>query len=1335
MAVGDGQGDPERDDVSAADSDGLRVLTALQRGVWLEYRLDPLNPKYNTATGCRIRGALVPERMIAAWDGLVARHAQLRAHFQADATGPFYVVHEVGTPGARAPSRVLDASALSFEAAGALARREAAMPFDLAHEVGERLILVRRADDDWLLVVVIHHLVCDLASADIVLDELSSGYAARAAGESLSLLPPAHSYDEFAPHYEAFLRSEAGLAQAQYWQRTLEGAPTELALPVDHAPRPGPKIGASYPWKVLDREATAALASTAAALDTSLFRLLLAVFDTLLFRMTGVQDLLVSTAVDCRPPPFADVVGHFVNMIVVRTQLSPETTFRELIVQVRDRVKEGIRNKEYPFASVVRAASPERAHALGRTSFALLRLRRRAEFSGMMLSQAPSPWRATFGGMPVEPGPPLPQQEGIHDLTLWMAEVEGVLVAEMKYDTRLFDRATIERLATDFGALLRSAVASVDSPLSTLALVEPAERSRILTEFNRTTVTHPPFSGAEAPIRAWAARTPDRVALRHEDRALTYAQLEERVTLIAAHLQTAGVKPGSIVGIFLPRSLDTVAAMLAVLRCGGAFMPLDTSYPAERLAFMIDDSRPALIVTIGEHESFLPHGQARLAIDTLAPVPEHVPAASGVVLDSPAYVIYTSGSSGTPKGVVLHQGGLCNLAWGLRDAWEINEQSHVLCFATFNFDGAVASVFPALFAGAGVHLGDRDALHGGAALHALMATQAITHATLPPTIWNTLPGVSLPALTSAVSAGESCPPEIVAQWGRGRHFVNGYGPTETTVCATLADCVPGETVTIGRPFVNTRVYVLDSRREPVPIGARGEIFIGGAGVALGYLGREALTRERFIPNPFVEGDRLFCTGDEGRFLPDGRIVFLGRRDGQVKLRGLRIELGEIEYALRALPGVKDALAMIRTLPSGSSQLIAYVVAPAHQTSGLRGALARTLPDYMLPSHVVQVDAWPLTPNGKVDRRSLPAPPDAARPVEMSDATGDPSLLEEQVASVWRSLLGLSQLGRNESFFELGGDSLLALELAETLSRTLARDVPPSAIFEAPTLASLCVWLRRADAHAGCLVTLAVGAIEHAPLFCLHAAGGEALMYRPLDSRLTHPRPIIGVQSRALGDARSEHESIEAMAVDYAGKLERAQPTGAFHLLGWSMGGILAVAVAARLESRGRDVALVVVWDSHLASTFGAKGTAFAKLAPALGPLAGTLFERLSPSELDEFALVLSDVEPQLRRDCALERLARAGVDPLQLAALDARSPLHLAHHALLEHYSPPHICAPIHGWWADESLRDGRGPESWERFTSALSARTVVGNHFSILKGKGFEELAAGLDRALEELG
>jgi amino acid adenylation domain-containing protein len=615
------------------------------------------------------------------------------------------------------------------------------------------------------------------------------------------------------------------------------------------------------------------------------------------------------------------------------------------------------------------------------------------------------------------------------------------------------------RIVGHYRTLLKGVVADPACRVRDLPLLTEAERHQILVGWNDTNVPYP-TSCLHRLIEAQVERTPDAMAVLQEEASLTYRVLNERANRLARHLRSLGVGPELRVGLWAERSPETIVAILAVLKAGGAYVPLDPTYPQERLAFMLADVEAALVLVPGRADLNLP------GITTpIVRLEDHSEAVAGYSgdnldggadLDNLAYVIYTSGSTGRPKGVLVTHRGLGNLAQGQIRAFGVTPFSRVLQFASLSFDASVSELTMTLCAGATLVLGPPQVLLAGPALADLLRKQTITTVTLPPSVLAGLSPDDLPQLQTVAVAGEACPAEIVARWATERCFLNAYGPTENTVCATMAECQPDEgKPSIGRPMDNVRVYILDSRQRPLPVGVPGELYLGGVGLARGYHNRPELTADKFVADPFSAepGARLYRTGDWVRWLPDGRLDLLGRIDRQVKLRGFRIELGEVEAALTAHPAIDDAVAEV--LGDCDRRLVAYYVADAlaaPTACELRRFLKERLPEYMVPSALVRMDTFPLTPNGKVDRKALPAP-EAARPDVGQDYVPPQNPMQKLLAGVVASVLGLEKVGIHDSFFDLGGASLQAVQVAERCNE-LGVPLNPELMFQYPTVAEL-----------------------------------------------------------------------------------------------------------------------------------------------------------------------------------------------------------------------------------------------------------------------------------------
>ena len=714
------------------------------------------------------------------------------------------------------------------------------------------------------------------------------------------------------------------------------------------------------------------------------------------------------------------------------------------------------------------------------------------------------------------------------------------MVGSLEYATDLFDRAAVEALAGRLVRLLEAAVADAEQPIGALDVLDADERRTILHDWNDTTRAVPSATLPEL-FAAQVTKTPDATAVVFEDQSLTYGELDARANQLAHFLRALGVGPELAVGLCVERSLEMLVALLGILKAGGAYLPLDPDYPPERLSFMLADAQAPLVLThsaladrLPAHDALVLHLDAERSAIAAEPTTSPV---SGVRPHNTAYVIYTSGSTGTPKGVSVTHGGIPNLAAVEIDRFAITSESRILQFASQSFDAALWEMVSALAAGAALVLiapGKRS----GDALASLIREQNVTHATLPPVLLKDLPA-DLP-LTTLVVAGEACPAEEVARWSPGRRMINAFGPTETTVCATMSDALSGAVAPpIGRPIWNTRVYVLDVGLQPVPAGIVGELYIAGAGLARGYLGRAGLTAERFVADPFgPAGSRMYRTGDLARWRADGVLDFLGRADTQVKVRGFRIEPGEIEAALVRHDGVAQAAVIAREDVPGNKRLVAYVVGSADHVpdvAALRAHLAATLPDYMVPSAFVVLDPLPLTPNGKLDRKALPAPDFASAQARRAPRTPQ----EELLCALFAEVLGLERVGIDDNFFELGGHSLLATRLISRIRATLDVELAIRSLFEAPTVEALA---RRLDeAHAARPALRPAARPAEVPLsfaqrrlwFLNQLEGPSAAYTMPLAVRLTGALDRDALEA-ALADVVARHESLRTIFPDALG---------------------------------------------------------------------------------------------------------------------------------------------------------------------------------------------------------
>jgi amino acid adenylation domain-containing protein len=1158
-------------------------LSFAQQRLWFLDRLEPNRPLYNVWRAVRLRGDLNEGALRHALDALVARHETLRTTFALADGGPVQVI----AASRSVPIATADLTDMPVVRREAEVRRrlwdEVRRPFDLKADAMLRAALFRLRPDEYVLLLVTHHVNSDRWSMTVLLRELAALYEAFAAGKPSPLPELPVQYADYALWERRRLAGEALAAQLAYWRGRLDGAPAVLHLPTTRTRPANPSFDGACRACVLPGRLVEALRALGRGAGATLYMVLLTAFKALLYRYTGQEDMVVGCLVAGRNRVEVEgLVGFFANTLALRSRLAGDLPLRELLGQVRETTLEALAHQGLPFERLVEELRPERS--LGSTPL----------FQVMVVLQNAPRQALQLPGLAVEP---VQVNNGTakFDLTLVLVEEGRELRMLLEYRTDLFDQDAMDRLLGHYRTLLEGAVADPGRRLAELPLLTEGERHQLLIDWNRTEAAYPSGRRIHELFEEQVRRAPDAVAVASGGRRLSYGELNERANRLAHHLHSLSVGAGSVVAVCVERSPEMVVGLLGILKTGAAYVPLDPAYPPERLAFMLADSRAAALVT---GAALAPRfaGQAAhvVCLDADGPAIARQPAEDPNVspaADSPlAYVIYTSGSTGRPKGVEVPHAAVVNLLTSFRDQLRMTDRDVLLAVTTLSFDIAGLEIFLPLTTGACVWLADREAALSGTALQESLRRAGATFLQATPVTWRLLldsgwPGD--PRLTM-LCGGEALPADLAERLRpRGASLWNLYGPTETTIWSTAyrVNC-PHDPVPIGRPVANTQVYVLDRHLQPVPVGVPGELYIGGAGLARGYRNRPELTAEKFIPDPFrpKPGARLYRTGDRVRWLPDGNLEYLGRFDQQVKIRGHRVELGEIEATLARHPRVRQAVALLREDRPGDQRLVAYVVPRDGHRPGaeeLRGFLEQKLPPHMIPNAFVGLEALPRTPNGKLDRKALPAP-ESTRPELAAGFDLPATPVEEQLAALWAELLGIDRVGVHDNFFDLGGHSLLAVELFARLEKQFHRRLPLAVLFRQGTVAELARLLAgpAGPARDVSVVELqAGGAGGQRPLFLIPSLGGELLFGRLLIRHLGKEIPVYGLQPRLVGDAVKRFGEFEPTAALYRQALQDHQPRGPYALAGFSYGGFLAYEVARQLRELGHEVDLLAVLDT------------------------------------------------------------------------------------------------------------------------------------------------------------
>ena len=1214
----------------STDGEGS-VLSSAEQRLWFFDQLQPKHPFYNLPVAVRLKGPLNLPALRRALEELVQRHENLRTCYPANFGRPVRKV----LANVDVPFEQIDLSGYSFlereKRLRDILAAQGRAAFDLAQAPLLRCVLIRLAAEEHVLLLAMHHIVVDGWSLGVLLREWAVLYQAFCDGKPASLPPPVLQYSDYAA-WEQRTLEETIARHFPYWKEKLSPLPPILELPADW-PRPAQQSfdGAWLPFE-LGEELSAAIRRVAHSEHTTLLPVFLAAFSTLLSRATRHKDIAVGTIVANRSrPELESVVGFFANTLVLRTDISDDPSFRQLVRRAHRIALEAYEHQQMPFDKLVE----------------MLPTHRNASQSPLFQTAL------VLENMPVKPPAelnlevtPMPVDNGTakYDFTLLLSERGEQLVGQAEYRTALFRRKTVRRYVDALRCLLADAVANPDTPVSRLRLLNPEEQRRLVAGWtSNRTPERPPYTLYEL-FEVQAARRPHKVAIRQDGCQLTYQQLSQLSDRVASRLRQHGLAVEQPVAVCVPRSTALLAVMLGVMKAGGAYLPLDPCQPPQRLEMLIEDSQAQVVIAhnnlpaevyrriangaatvlrlgelLAEDGDFSSH--ALEDSPALSPVPaaaqgscaaareqERHSADSAWQADRLAYIMYTSGSTGRPKGAMVEHRGAVNFVRTFSRRLAIKPSDRVLGFFSPSSDGSLSDAFSALANGGCLIIADDRTVREPEALEQLLIDQQVTVATLTPSVLALLRPERLPLLRTVCSVGEPISPELARRWARGRRLLNGYGLTETAIglcLARLSDSLGGR-APIGKPLDNVHLYLLDEHLQPVPPGMPGEICVGGVQVGRGYLNRPELTAARFLPDPLlgIPGARMYRTGDLGRVLFDGAIEFLGRSDEQVKIRGYRVELGEIAAVLEQHPAVAQAAVIFQQDDCGTQRLVAYVAAAPQRTESLdaragcgtsggnhgprtapaRAELSRTLlayarqrlPSYMTPAAIVVLEALPFTSQGKLDRSALP-PPEAL--CDASSVERPRNENEVLIAQIWQELLGVRSVAVRDDFFELGGHSLLAVRMIGQIERRTGRRLPLAALFEEPTVEHLARLLEATPGGGQSVIVPLRNAGQGKPLFCFHPAGGTVFCYRALAAQLGDDRPVYGVQAVGVDGLAEPHRRVEDMANCYAEAIRSVQPDGPYLLAGWSLGGNLALETARLLIDHGQQVALLALLDT------------------------------------------------------------------------------------------------------------------------------------------------------------
>ncbi|MDY7007237.1 MAG: amino acid adenylation domain-containing protein [Cyanobacteriota bacterium] len=1162
----------------------LRSLSTsyIQQANWFLYKFNPTGLTDKISVAVRVKSPLDIQSVKDTLQVLIERHSILRSiYYEQDGK----IIQEI-RENVDLNFEQISASSWGEEELEGQLCDSVKLPFNLESSGVFRACLFKRSVTDNILLLTVHQIAGDWESLLILVNEFVALYESKINDESLDLPILNKSYEDYIQKELDLLNSSEGKQLSGRWQQNFADELPVLELPTN-SPRPTIRTynGKSI-RQTINLQLNKQIKQLAKTEAVKVEEILLAVFKVLLYRYTGEEDLLVGLLQNRENKPlFPGVIGNFTNVTVIRNSISGNLKFTDFLTQVSKTVFETESYQDYPFALLVQqlklsnlSYSPICQAAFGYYKFEKLFNAKELELEYYQL----------------------PQQKVDFELSLEAIQLEEYLWVDWKYNSDVLAAKTVTQIAEHFQNLLTVIVENPQTKVDKLPILSDREKQQILVEWNNTKTDFPQDKCIHQLFEEQVEKTPDAVAVNFEEKKLTYSELNAKANQLAQYLQKLGVKPETHLGICVERSLEMVVGILGILKAGAAYVPLDSSYPSERLAYMISDAQVSVLVTQESLVTSLPKHQAQVVCldkdwEAIAQLPtENL--AKVAQPENLGYIIYTSGSTGKPKGVAMSQRALVNLIiWQQQEAI-IGEGAKTLQFAPISFDVSFQEIFSTLYSGGTLVLVSQEVRRDSFALMQFMVDNKVDKLFLPFVALQQLATVAsqcqtLPQLREIVTAGEQLQmtPDLIELMKRlpNCRLQNQYGPSESHVVSAYT--LQGDAVNwpalppIGRPIANNQLYILDRNLEPVPIGVPGELYIGGVGVANGYLNRPELTAEKFISNPFSDRgkSRLYKTGDLARYLPDGNIEFIGRIDNQVKIRGFRIEIGEIETTIGQHPTVKETVVLAREDNPGNKRLVAYIV-PETETdreivSQLKQHLKEKLAEYMVPSAFMVLPQLPLTPNGKVNRRALPAP-DISSFSESNNFVAPRDDIEEKLVEIWSNILNINPVGIKNNFFELGGHSLLAINLMAKIQQKFAKQLPLSTLFTNPTIEDLASLIRGENQVTSSSLVPLQSQGNKQPFFCVHPAGGHVFYYQELSGYLGENQPFYGLQAQGFGEGEKIFTNVEDMAQFYIKTIREFQPEGPYQIGGWSFGGVVAFEMAQQLVQQGQEVSLLALLD-------------------------------------------------------------------------------------------------------------------------------------------------------------